>query len=197
LLLMPATDDKPLLTFTNAAEFREWLQANHADHGGIWLRYFKKASGQPTIAHKEAVQEALCWGWIDGQARPHDEVSWLVKFTPRGARSIWSQVNVGLVEQLMAKGRMTPAGMAVVEAAKADGRWQNAYASSSTFEMPEDFMAALAKKPKALAIFESLNKANRYAIYHRLHSAKRPETRAKRMKDFLVMLQRGERVFKA
>lgn len=191
---MPTPDTKPILSFTEAILFREWLRENHSVHGGIWLRYFKKASGQPTIVHKEAVQEALCWGWIDGQARPLDEVSWLVKFTPRGPRSTWSQVNVGLVERLTAEGRMTPAGLAVVEAAKADGRWQAAYASSSTFEMPEDFMAALEKKPKALAFFESLNKTNRYAIYHRLHTAKRPETRAKRMKDFLAMLQRGEKL---
>lgn len=191
---MPAADNKPVLAFVEAFEFREWLRVNHAEHGGIWLRYFKKASGQVTIAHKEAVREALCWGWIDGQARPLDEVSWLVKFTPRGARSTWSQVNVGLVEQLIAEGMMMPAGLAVVEAAKADGRWQQAYASSSTFEMPEDFMTALAKKPKALAFFESLNKVNRYAIYHRLHTAKRPETRKQRMKDFLAMLQRGEKL---
>lgn len=191
---MAATDDKPVLTFAEAGEFRAWLRTNHAAHGGIWLRYFKKASGQPTLAHVEAVQEALCWGWIDGQARPCDEVSWLVKFTPRGPRSTWSQVNIGHVGRLIQEKRMTPAGLAAVEAAKADGRWQRAYASSSTFEMPEDFMAALAKKPKALAFFESLNKANRYAIYHRLHTVKRAETRAKRMKDFLAMLQRGEKL---
>ncbi len=191
---MSAADSKPVLAFVEAIEFREWLSANHAAHGGIWLRYFKKASGQPTIAHAVAVQEALCWGWIDGQARPFDEVSWLVKFTPRGPRSTWSQVNIGHVERLIHEKRMTPAGLAAVEAAKADGRWQKAYASSSTFQMPEDFLAALAKKPKALAFFESLNKANRYAIYHRLHTAKRPETRAKRMKDFLAMLQRGEKL---
>lgn len=191
---MPAADDKPVLVFAEAVEFREWLRANHAEHGGIWLRYFKKASGQPTIAHVEAVQEALCWGWIDGQMRACDEVSWLVKFTPRGPRSTWSQVNIGHVERLLREGRMMPAGLAAMEAAKADGRWQHAYASASAFEMPEDFMTALAKKPKALAFFESLNKANRYAIYHRLHTATRPETRAKRMKDFLAMLQRGEKL---
>lgn len=184
--------DKPVLSFAEAVEFRVWLSENHAGHGGLWLRYFKKASGQPTILHAEAVDEALCWGWIDGQARPHDEVSWLVKFTPRGPRSTWSQVNVARVERLMAEGRLQPAGL--VEAAKADGRWQQAYASSSTFEMPEDFLAALAKRPKARAFFESLNKANRYAIYHRLHTAKRPETRAKRLQDFLAMLQRGEKL---
>lgn len=184
--------DKPVLSFAEVVEFRVWLSENHAGHGGLWLRYFKKASGQPTILHAEAVDEALCWGWIDGQARPHDEVSWLVKFTPRGPRSTWSQVNVARVERLMAEGRLQPAGL--VEAAKADGRWQQAYASSSTFEMPEDFLAALAKRPKARAFFESLNKANRYAIYHRLHTAKRPETRAKRLQDFLAMLQRGEKL---
>jgi uncharacterized protein YdeI (YjbR/CyaY-like superfamily) len=190
---MPAAD-KPILSFAEAIEFRAWLGEHHADHGGIWLRYFKKASGQPTILHAEAVDEALCWGWIDGQARPHDEVSWLVKFTPRGPRSIWSQVNVARIERLQAEGRLQPAGLAVVEAARADGRWQQAYASSSTFEMPEDFLAALAKRPKARAFFESLNKANRYAIYHRLHTAKRPETRAKLLQEFLAMLQRGEKL---
>lgn len=190
---MPAAD-KPILSFAEAIEFRAWLGEHHADHGGIWLRYFKKASGQPTILHAEAVDEALCWGWIDGQARPHDEVSWLVKFTPRGPRSIWSQVNVARIERLQTEGRLQPAGLAVVEAARADGRWQQAYASSSSFEMPEDFLAALAKRPKARAFFESLNKANRYALYHRLHTAKRPETRAKRLQEFLAMLQRGEKL---
>jgi uncharacterized protein YdeI (YjbR/CyaY-like superfamily) len=187
-----ALDTKPVHAFAKVTELHDWLEAHHADHKGIWLRYFKKASGKPTINHKEAVQEALCWGWIDGQAQPGDETSWLVKFTPRGSRSIWSQVNIGLVEQLIAEGRMRPAGLAAVEAAKADGRWEKAYASSSTFEMPEDFMTALAKKPKALAFFNGLNKTQRYAFYHRLHTAKRPETRERRFKDFLAMLQRGE-----
>lgn len=191
---MPAKEDKPVVSFTDATVFHEWLRTHHADHSGIWLRYFKKASERASIPHVEAVQEALCWGWIDGQARPFDQDSWLVKFTPRGRRSTWSQVNIGHVERLTLAGRMQPAGLAAVDDAKADGRWEAAYASSSTFVMPEDFMAALAKKPKALAFFESLTKVNRYAIYHRLHTAKRPETRAKRMKDFLAMLQRGEKL---
>ncbi len=191
---MAAKDDKPVLTFADSAAFHEWLLTHHAEHSGIWLRYFKKASGRASIPHVEAVQEALCWGWIDGQARPFDEDSWLVKFTPRGRKSVWSQVNIGHVEHLTQARRMQPAGHAAVDAAKADGRWEAAYASSSTFVMPEDFMAALAKTPKALAFYESLTKANRYAIYHRLHTAKRPETRAKRMKDFLAMLQRGEKL---
>lgn len=187
---MPAKpDDKPILSFAEAGGFRVWLLENHAGQGGIWLRYFKKASGQPTITHKEAVREALCFGWIDGQARSHDELSWLVKFTPRGPRSIWSQVNVGIVGELIATGKMMPAGSAAIEAAKADGRWENAYASSSSFEMPPDFMAALKKVPKALAFYETLNKSGRYTIYHRLHTAKRPETRARRMKEFLDLLQ--------
>jgi uncharacterized protein YdeI (YjbR/CyaY-like superfamily) len=191
---MPATDDKPVLSFETPAAFGEWLSDHHVTHRGIWLRYFKKASGEATIQHREAVEEALCWGWIDGQAQSGDEKSWLVKFTPRGSRSIWSQVNVGLVERLLHEGRMQPAGMAAVEAARSDGRWDAAYASSSTFVMPEDFMTALARKPKALAFFETLNKTNRYAIYHRLHTAKRPETRSKRMSDFIAMLQRGEKL---
>jgi len=191
---MPAADDKPIHSFVDVGAFRAWLAVHHGDHTGIWLRYFKKASGQATIAPVEAVQEALCWGWIDGQARPSDDVSWLVKFTPRGRRSIWSQVNIGHVERLTRAGRMQPAGLAAVAAAKADGRWDAAYASSSTFVMPEDFMVRLTKKPTSLAFFESLTKANRYAIYHRLHTAKRPETRAKRLEEFLAMLQRGEKL---
>jgi len=191
---MPAKEDKPVLSFNDAASFHKWLLTHHAEHSGIWLRYFKKASGRASIPHVEAVQEALCWGWIDGQARPFDEESWLVKFTPRGRKSIWSQVNIGHVERLIEAARLQPAGLAAVDAAKADGRWDAAYASSSTFVMPEDFMVALAKKPKALAFYESLTKANRYAIYHRLHTAKRPETRTKRMQDFLAMLQRGEKL---
>ncbi len=194
LKLMPAKDDKPIISFAHVPAFREWLQINHAEHSGIWLRYFKKASNEPSIVHLEAVQEALCWGWIDGQSRSYDVISWLVKFTPRGRRSIWSQVNIGHVERLIASGRMKPAGLAVIEAAKADGRWEAAYASSSTFVMPADFMALLAKKPKAMAFFQTLNKTNQFAIYFRLHSAKRPETRERRMKDFLEMLQRGEKL---
>ncbi len=191
---MPAADDKPIVSFPDVAAFRKWLGLHHADHLGVWVRYFKKASGHQTIIHLEAVQEALCWGWIDGQARPHDDVSWLVKFTPRGRRSIWSQVNIGHVERLTAAGRMQPAGLAAVEAAKADGRWAAAYASTSTFVMPEDFLSALASKPRALAFYESLTQTNRYAIYFRLHTAKRPETRAKRLQDFLAMLERGEKL---
>ena len=185
-------DGKPIHAFADADEFRKWLKAHHAKHEGLWVRYFKKASGHPTIVHKQAVEEALCWGWIDGQAQPYDEESWLVKFTPRGPRSIWSKVNVGLVERLISEKRMQTAGLATVDAAKADGRWDRAYASSSTFEMPEDFMVALGKKPKALDFFNSLTKTQRYAFYHRLHTAKKPETRAKRFKDFLDLLQRGE-----
>ncbi len=191
---MPVKDDKPILSFVDVSAFHKWLESHHSEHVGIWLRYFKKASRQPTITHVDAVQEALCWGWIDGQAQPCDEVSWLVKFTPRGRRSTWSQVNIGYIEHLSSAGRMQPAGLAAVEAAKSDGRWDVAYASSSTFVMPEDFMSALAKKPKALAFFESLTKVNKYAIYYRLHTAKRPETRVKRMKDVLAMLQRGEKL---
>lgn len=184
-------DDKPILAFETQAAFRAWLRENHAGHSGIWLRYFKKASARSGIKHIEAVEEALCWGWIDGQARPCDEISWLVKFTPRGKKSLWSQVNVGHVGRLIREGRMQPSGFATVETAKADGRWQAAYASSSTFEMPADFMAELAKRPDASASFQALAKANRYAIYFHLHTAKRPETRARRMREFIAELERG------
>lgn len=191
---MIPSDEKPILSFPAIEAFHQWLKKHHSSHGGIWIRYFKKASGKPTITHVEAVLEALCWGWIDGQARPGDEHSWLVKFTPRGRRSIWSQVNIGHIERLTKAGRMQPSGLAVVEAAKSDGRWDNAYASSSTFEMPADFLALLAKKPRAQAFFQTLNKANQYTIYFKLHTAKRPETRAKRMKDFVAKLHRGEKI---
>ncbi len=191
---MSIKEDKPILSFADVQAFHKWLALNHSEHAGIWLRYFKKASNQPGIVHLDAVQEALCWGWIDGQSRTYDEVSWLVKFTPRGRRSIWSQVNIGHVERLMAAGRMQPAGLAVVDAAKSDGRWDAAYASTSNFVMPEDFMALLAKMPEAMAFFQSLNKTNKYSIYFKLHSAKRTATREKRMVNLLGMLQRGEKL---
>lgn len=191
---VPPIDDKPVLAFADVAEFHAWLRIHHAEHSGIWLRYFKKETGKVSILHVEAVKEALCWGWIDGQARPYDGESWLTKFTPRRRKSVWSHVNIGHVERLLEAGRMQPAGLAAVDAAKADGRWAAAYGSSSNFEMPADFMELLAKKPKALAFYNSLNKTNQYAIYFRLHTAKRPETRAKRMTDFLAMLERGEKL---
>lgn len=182
------------LCFSSAGEFRRWLLKHHATHPGIWLKLAKKGNDRASITYAEALDEALCYGWIDGQKKPFDELDWLQKFTRRGPRSVWSKVNVGNVERLTREARMQPAGQAAVDAAKADGRWERAYHSSSTAEMPADFLEALARQPKALAYYETLNKANRYAIFYRLTNAKKPETRAKRLKEFVAMLKRGEKL---
>ena len=171
-----------------------WLAENHGREPLIWLRLYKKASGTPSITWEQAVIEALCWGWIDGQAKSLDDASWQQRFTPRRAKSGWSQKNCGHVERLIAAGRMQPAGLAQVAAAKADGRWDAAYAGSKDAETPADFMAALAAAPLAAQVtFSSLNRQNLFAIYHRLTTAKRAETRAKRIADFIAVLERGEK----
>jgi uncharacterized protein YdeI (YjbR/CyaY-like superfamily) len=182
------------MAFGTAREFDAWLARNHATHRGFWLQIFKKAAGRPAITYAEALDVALCYGWIDGQRRRHDADSWLLKLTRRGPRSLWSKINTGHVERLTRLGRMQPAGLAAVEAAKADGRWADAYGSSAAFEMPTDFTRALAKSRKASVFFASLNKANRYAIFYRLQSAKRPETRTQRLQEFIAMLERGEKL---
>lgn len=158
------------------------------------MQIAKKDSGLASITYAEALDEALCHGWIDGQKKSHDAASWLQKFTRRGARSVWSRINVGHIERLTREGRMQPAGHAAVDAAKADGRWEQAYHSSSAAEMPADFLAAIAKHAKASAFFQTLNKANRYAIFFHLTTAKKPETRARRLAKFVEMMQRGERL---
>jgi uncharacterized protein YdeI (YjbR/CyaY-like superfamily) len=179
-------------SFGSAAEFRKWLQANHETSDGIWIRIFKKNSETVSVTYAGALDEALCFGWIDGQKKPHDEVSWLQKFTRRRAKSGWSKINTGHAERLMRAGKMRAAGRAEIEAAKKDGRWNAAYDSPSNATFPEDFLTALGKDPKAQAFFESLNKANRYAISYRLQTAKKPETRQRRMEMILGMLARGE-----
>ena len=187
--------EQPTISFAEKTAFEDWLAEHHSAHPGIWMRIYKKGSGRPTITYAEAVDVALCFGWIDGQKQKGDEESWLQKFTRRGPRSVWSQVNVRNVERLTHEGRMQPAGLAVVEAAKADGRWHRAYPSSRSAELPSDFLEALEKRPRAKAFFETLNKTNRYAIFYRLQSAKRAETRARRMKEFIAMLARGETLY--
>ena len=187
-------DGKPVIAFPSTAKLQEWVAKNHASHTGFWLRIFKKGSQQLTVTYAEALDVALCFGWIDGQKQRGDNESWLQRFTPRGKRSAWSKINTGHVERLTGEGRMKPAGLAAVEAAKADGRWEAAYGSSSTFEMPPEFTAALAKSQKAAAFFTTLNKANRYAIFYRLTSAKRPETKERRLQGFIAMLERGEKL---
>jgi uncharacterized protein YdeI (YjbR/CyaY-like superfamily) len=180
------------LHFKSSADFRSWLEENHAESQGIWLRIFKKDSGEKSLSYAEALDQALCYGWIDGQTKPCDERSWLRKFTPRRSRSGWSKINTQHVERLTKAGVMTRAGLAAVKAAKADGRWKVAYDSPRNARPPEDFLKELAKNKKAKAFFESLNKANVYSIVYRLQTAKKPETREKRMKMILAMMDQGK-----
>ena len=187
-----STVTAPIRGFRSPADFRKWLAANHGRTEGLWLRIFKKASGRPSITYPEALDEALCFGWIDGLKHSHDEVSWLQKFTPRRARSGWSRINTQHAKRLIRAGQMQPSGQAQVEAAKNDGRWTAAYASSIHATFPDDFLTALGKNKNAKAFFDSLNKANRYAIAYRLQTAKRPQTRQRRMETILEMLRRGE-----
>ena len=158
------------------------------------MQIAKKDSDHASITYAEALDEALCFGWIDGQKKRFDDQSWLQKFTKRDPRSVWSKTNVGHVERLAREGRLTPAGLAAVEGAKAQGRWATAYEGARTAEMPPDFMAALAKHNQAKAFFETLNKTNRYAIYFRVTTAKKPQTRAKRIADLVALLGRGEKL---
>lgn len=185
--------DLPILSFKSQKDWASWLAKNHTASNGIWLRFFKKDSGVPSVTYAEALDEALCYGWIDGRLDPYDEKSWLRRFTPRRPRSPWSKRNIEHVNRLTAAGRMKPAGLKEVEAAKKDGRWDKAYDPQGAMEMPADFLQALAKDKKAKAFFESLNRANHYAIAWRLQTAKRPETRARRMQAILAMLKKGEK----
>lgn len=184
----------PVLFFETAEAWRAWLSDHYADETGIWLKFAKKASGITSLNYAEALQEALCFGWIDGQTQSLDETYYLQKFTKRRPRSMWSKRNVGYVTALIASGKMQPPGLAAIEAAKADGRWQQAYDSASVITMPDDFKAALEKHPKARAFYETLNKTNTYAILWRIQTAKRPETRVSRIEKIIMMLEAGEKI---
>ena len=181
------------LTFKSAAKFRSWLEKNHAVSEGIWLRIFKKDAGEQTVTYAEALDQSLCFGWIDGQKQARDASSWLQKFTPRRAKSGWSKMNIQHVERLIKTRQMTRAGLEAIEVAKADGRWQAAYDSPRNAVVPEDFLKSLDKDKKGKAFFQTLNKANIYSIVYRLQTAKKPETREKRKKLILEMLARGEK----
>ena len=185
--------DYAVKKFGGPAEFRAWLGREHVRSPGIWLRFFKKASGEKSVTYAEALDVALCFGWIDGQVKPFDDKSWLQKFTPRRARSNWSKRNVGHVERLTKDGLMEKAGLAAIEAAKADGRWAAAYDSPRNMQAPPDFLERLKKNKKAYAFFQSLTRANVYAITYRLQTAKKPETRERRMAAILDMMRRGEK----
>lgn len=184
----------PVVSFADAAAMEGWLERYGAEAAGFWLRLFKKGSGVASVTRDEAIDAALCFGWIDGQLDTYDAASWLIRFTPRRANSKWSAVNVKRIAGLEAAGRMRPAGQAEVEAAKADGRWAAAYAPQSRAEVPGDLQAALDASPKAAAFFATLKGANRYAILYRIGAAKKPETRARKIATFVAMLEQGETV---
>jgi len=180
-------------SFRSSKEFRAWMAKEHARSPGLLLRIHKKESGVPSVTYAEALDQALCFGWIDGQKLPFDASSWVQKFTPRRAKSSWSKKNVAHVGRLIREGQMTPAGLNEVEAAKADGRWAAAYDSPATATVPPEFVKALARNPKAKKFYATLNKANLYAIAYRLQTAKRSETKIKRMRLIIDMLARGEK----
>ncbi len=184
----------PIIGFEDAAAFDAWLAAEPRTSKGLWLKLAKKGAKVASLSKAEAIDAALCHGWIDGQLDKYDEANWLVRFTPRKRASKWSEINRTRALELIAQGRMRPAGMAEVEAAKADGRWDAAYAPASTSQVPPDLQTALDASPQAAAFFATLKGANRYAILYRVGTAKKPETRAKRIADFIAMLERGETI---
>jgi uncharacterized protein YdeI (YjbR/CyaY-like superfamily) len=192
------TDAKVLVKkrFATAAAWHGWLEKHHAGSPGLWLEFAKKENKRPSITHAQALETALCFGWIDGQTKSSVDGWWCQRFTPRGPRSKWSQINCAAVERLQVAGKLTAPGFEQMEAAKSDGRWSAAYAPQRTIIVPDDLKAALAASPIARKFFESLDSKNRYAILYRLHNAKKPETRERRMLKFVQMLKAGETLHK-
>lgn len=190
-----SADEPPTLIVSDAAAFREWLDTNADSSDGVWLVLAKKHTTDPTsLTYAQALEEALCHGWIDGQKRSRDAATFLQRFTRRRRASQWSKRNVDLAERLIGNGRMLPSGLAEVERAKADGRWAAAYSGSATATVPADLAAALEANPAAMRTFASLNGANRYSVLYRIETAKRPETRARRIDELVAMLARGETI---
>lgn len=190
------SDPAPVL-FKTAKAFETWLKKHHASADGLWLRIAKRGAEEASVSYPEAVEVALCWGWIDGQKKGLDEHHFLQRFTPRRPRSIWSRINVDKAEALIAAGRMQPPGLAQVEAARADGRWAQAYDGARTSTVPEDLAAALDAEPSAKAFFATVSAANRYAVLWRVQTAARAETRARRIAQLVAMLARGETIHPA
>jgi uncharacterized protein YdeI (YjbR/CyaY-like superfamily) len=188
-------DDLPTLTFASQSDWETWLDAQHAGSRGVWIKIAKKATGIPSITHAEALESALCYGWIDGQRASLDETYFLQKFTPRRPRSGWSRVNVEKVTALIAEGRMRPAGLREMERAQADGRWDAAYDPQSAITVPDDLQRELDANPDAQAFFNTLDSRNRYAILYRLQTAKKAETRAARIQKFVTMLAQGLKIY--
>jgi uncharacterized protein YdeI (YjbR/CyaY-like superfamily) len=188
-----ADDGLPQLPFASVADWEAWLEENH-DSAGVWIVMAKKDSGIDSVRYPEVLDSALCFGWIDGRREALDERRFLQRFQPRRPRSRWSRINRDKAERLIAEGRMRPPGLAEVERARADGRWEAAYEAQSASAVPDDLQAELDARPEAAAFFATLNSQNRYAIIYRLHEAKRPETRARRLAKFVAMLEAGERL---
>ena len=183
----------PIKLFRSQAAWETWLAA-HGDAAGVWVLIAKKDSGETSVSQNEAIESALCHGWIDGQKRAQDEKFYMLRFTPRRPRSVWSRINITKVEQLIASGRMQPAGLREVEAAKQDGRWDAAYEGSSRMEVPQELADALAANERARGFFEQLDRTNRYAFCWRVHTAKKAETRRARAEKFVAMMERGEKI---
>lgn len=189
------TDNYPVMSFETAADWEAWLYDHHADTGGIWLKIAKKDARLPSVTYAEALDSALCYGWIDGQKASFDEQYWLQKFTPRGPKSMWSKINCEKVAALIAQGRMQPAGIRQVELAKADGRWDLAYDSQSKITIPEDFQRELDSNQEAQEFFKTLNSVNRYAVLRRIQMVKRPETRAALIQKYIAMLANHQKLY--
>ena len=189
---MADTKTLPIKRFASSAAWDAWLQKHHTRSPGVWLEFAKKGRQSPPLSHAQALETALCYGWIDGQTASSKAGWWRQRFTPRGPRSKWSKINCAAVDRLRAQGRLTPAGLEQVEAAKRDGRWKAAYASQRTITIPPDLQAALVARPRAKEFFQALDSKNRYAILYRLQDTKKPETRQRRLEKFVHMLEAGE-----
>jgi uncharacterized protein YdeI (YjbR/CyaY-like superfamily) len=196
---VPANPDPkpslPVILFGDQQAWADWLDENHVTAAGLWLRFAKKAADLNSVSYLEAVEVALCYGWIDGQSKGYDELSWVQRFTPRRKGSIWSKINRGKAEALIESGRMQPAGLAAIERARAEGRWDTAYDGASTITVPDDLQAALDGNAEAKAFFATLKGSNRYAVLVRIQTTRTPETRAKRIAQFVAMLERHETVY--
>jgi uncharacterized protein YdeI (YjbR/CyaY-like superfamily) len=190
-----ADDGLPTIRFSSPAEWEDWLEDNHAEFEGVWIQIARKDAGIESVRYPEVLENALCFGWIDGRREALDERHFLQRFTPRRPRSKWSQINRETAERLIAEGRMRTAGLAEVERAKADGRWEAAYKGQKSSTVPEDLQRELDARPKAKAYFSELDSQNRYAILYRLQDAKKPETRARRLAKFVTMLEAGETIY--
>ena len=191
---MPSTTI-PIMSFESKKKWTDWLAKQYDKSTGVWVKLAKKGTGIPSVTYDEALDVALCYGWIDGQKGSFDDQYWLQKFTPRGTKSTWSKINTEKAEKLIARGEMKPAGLKAIELAKQDGRWDAAYESQKNISIPVDFQAELNKNKKAKAFFATLNSVNRYAILLRIQTAKKAETRTRRIQQFVEMLEREEKIY--